>query len=137
MQTLYKFSFALFLVIGLASCEATGNGSRNEAAINRALDRLEVQRGNVVNSVSNFRINGWQAVNDRNLIVTAGLHDHYLVTLSIPCQDLTYAFNIGIDSRTTALSRGDYIVVNSLHRQLERCPILEITQLVDRDPAGE
>ena len=132
MNILSRFFILSVAIPGLAACSSTG-GVSDEEAISAALDRLDVDRDGVVNMVSNFRITGWQSINDRNLIITAGMHNHYLVTLSIPCPDLNFAFNIALDTRTGALSRGDYVIVNSLHRPLERCPIQEITRLVDRE----
>lgn len=129
--------FAALMVSLVTACGSSGPGTSNETQIDAVLDRLDVERANVVNSVANFRITGWQAINNRNLIVTAGLHNHYLITLAAPCFDLDFAFNIGVDTRSVALSRGDYIVPNSLHRPLERCQIAEITRLVDREEATE
>lgn len=118
----------------LAGCQTTASGNRHEIAINRALDSLDVERGEVIDSVPNFRITGWHAINDSYLIVTAGMHNHYLLSVAPPCLGLDFAFGISFERRAVALSRGDFVLVNSLHRPgRERCQILDITRLVDRN----
>ena len=135
---MYKvFIVSIMSMLVLSGCGSAGMPGSNEARIAAALEKHEVVRGEVVNSVANFRITGWHAINNRNLILTAGVHDHYLVSLATPCLDLDFAVSIALDTRTSLLSRGDDVIVNSLHRPMERCQIMTITRLVDREGAQE
>ena len=137
MNTLQRLGMATAVLLMLAACGSTGiNG--NERAINMALDDLGVNLGEEINNVPNFRINGWHAVNDSYLIVTTGLHDHYLLSVAPPCPGLDFSFGISFERRTPTLSRGDYVLVDSLHRRgMDRCQIMDITRLVDRDQAAD
>ncbi|MDA0978507.1 MAG: DUF6491 family protein [Proteobacteria bacterium] len=94
-----------------------------------ALERLGVTRGDSVKTIQSFRINGWQAIDERHLVLTAGVHDHYLLTLAQPCRELRMAFGITFDTATPSLSRMDSVVVNAFHGPLERCSILDIIRL--------
>ena len=117
----------------LAACGSTSTAPpvSDEEAINAVLDRLEVDCGEVVDNVDDFRINGWQEVNERNLIVEAGVNSYYLLSLSSFCPELNFATRIAMDIRGFRLTRGDTVLVTS-NRMVTRCQIDEITELVDR-----
>lgn len=131
-----RFIALILLLPTLVACGTSIPAPSDAEAISATLNRLALERGNVVNSVPNFRISGWHQINVRNLIVTAGLHDHYLLSLNFPCQNLPFAFGIRLDTLTNTLSRGDYVVIDTVHSPTERCQIQEITQLTDRDTSG-
>jgi hypothetical protein len=62
-----------------------------------------------------IRFDRWKAVNDSVLIVTDKLKKNYRITLAPGCFDVSWVFNIGIQSFTTSrlgcVSRGDYVLV--------------------------
>lgn len=123
----------LCLSLGLAACQAVGGGparsSNGELA--RALEFLQVTLGEEVERVPNFQLNGWARIDDTHLMVTAGVHDHYLLTLLQPCFGLDYAFRIAIESRGFNLTRFDDVIVRGLHDGPERCRIDRIYKLDD------
>jgi len=126
----------LLLSIVLAGCSSLKNGSmsyvdRSTRQMLDALARMEVTLGEEVTQVPNFLLRGWTAINDMHLVVHAGMHDHYLLTLTIPCPDLDFAFSIAIQSRSMNLTTFDRILVNSLHGPRDRCTIRTIHRLDD------
>lgn len=123
------FLIVLFTLMGLllSACQSAGGDNR----LDSTLSSMGVVQGEAVRSIPDFMIRGWRSIDNRNLIITAGIHDHYLLTLSSPCINLSFAVSIRIDSTSSSITRFDSIVVNSLHRQLERCRIQEIYALND------
>ena len=79
------------------------------------------------------RVNGWSSVDDRHLVVTAGVNDKYLVELSTPCLGLEGAFNVGFRTPDFGLDRFDDIIVRGIDSRPERCPIRNITRLYPID----
>jgi hypothetical protein len=131
-----SMQFALLLSILLAGCTNLGNGAlsqidRSTLQMLDALTRMEVTLGDEVSRVPNFMLRSWTAINDMHLVVNAGVHDHYLLTLDLPCPDLDFAFSIAIQSRTMHLTTFDTILVNSLHGPRDRCTIRTIHRLDD------
>lgn len=134
---------AIPLTLLLSSCQLS-NGSntgsvdaRNQTEIAAELLRMEVRIANEVQSLSNYTVNGFKAINDMSLVVTAGVHDHYLITLAVPCLGLPYAFTVGFEQRSINISNFDNILVNSLHQRVERCPIARIYHLEDVETDGD
>ena len=130
----------MFTLASVAGCsQVTDNESwsaRQERQINEALTTMGVVRGEVVNRVSNFTVNGYNAINDRALVITSGVHDHFLVTLMMPCTELNFAFTIGFDTGNRSyISSMDDVLVRPLHERGRfapvRCPINRIYRLDD------
>lgn len=126
----------LLILLGaltVTSC-ATTDSELREDALSAELERLELEIGETTRSVPEFRVDGWRSIDDRNLILTAGRHDHYLVKLRGICPELRHAFSIGLKSQTMSLTRLDSIVVRSLHNTLDTCMIDEIFRLRHTEP---
>lgn len=127
----------LSLVLMLAACQGAGIGAgesravMNQRALDDVLETMQVSVGEEVNNVPNFQLNGWKRINDESLVITAGVHDHYLITLLTPCYGLAFAFRVAIESRGLHLTRFDDILVNDMHDGLERCRIDRIYKLDD------
>ena len=81
--------------------------------------------------IPSYRVNGWTHVDDRNLVIRAGVNDRYLVELNSFCLGLDSAFSIGFTTpgRLSRLDRFEDILVRSPGSGLERCPIRNIYRL--------
>lgn len=138
---LARLSTGIACALLLAACQTTGmEGSRqerNQREIAAELLRMEVRLGDEARSFSNYTVNNFRAINDESLVVTAGLHDHYLVTLVTPCQGLRYAFAVGLQSQTSNVTTFDSIIVRSLHDRPEQCRIQRIYHLEDISPDAQ
>jgi hypothetical protein len=133
-------SFALSLLLAalaLTGCQSTPEAQ--DAARRQEIQRQQrvfteltdrgLARTEQVRRVSNFRISGWQALDDRNLILRAGVRDRYLVTLMTTCHGLDFATSIAVDTATSSLGASDNILVRGTLQAVERCPIKEIWAL--------
>ncbi|MBT8062122.1 MAG: hypothetical protein HKO64_00265 [Xanthomonadales bacterium] len=81
------------------------------------------------NRISNFRLSGWNYVDDYHVILTAGVRDHYLVTLRSYCYNLDGAFRIGFTSTIGSLTTSDVLLVESPGGRADRCTIRSIDRL--------
>lgn len=92
-----------------------------------------------VKSIRNFNLNGWSHVNDKFIIITAGVRDHYLVGFRSRCSETSSAMNIGIDRIGGSVTRSDKVIVRSPGGYTDICFIDTITQLqrVKKDPDKE
>ena len=114
----------LFIVI-ITSCAGTGEQLSLEQRLTDM--NLQIGEGNV--RIPRYRVNGWTPIDNRNLIITAGVSDKYLVRLSFPCLGLDGAFQIGFTTPMGSLDRFESLLVRSLGRGRERCDIQDIFQL--------
>lgn len=126
MKTYRNWLIVLLSLGVISACSSTNNPPKG---VDQLLTEIGMMRGETVNRIPDYRINGWRAVNDSNLIVTAGLHDEYLVALEYPCFGLRGAFSIGFTNRVGGLDQFESIVVQGPGRQIERCPIAQLTRL--------
>lgn len=126
-------------VLGLTACQATDpmdSDTNSLRALDAALDRMEVRLGEEQNSISNFTLNGFKAINESNLVVTSGTQDHYLINLSAPCFGLPNAFSMRFESRTNNITSFDNVVVNDLTGRPELCQISRIYRLEETGAGG-
>lgn len=82
-----------------------------------------------VKSIRNFRINGWSHVDDKFIIVSAGVRDHYLVGLRNRCPETRSAMNIGFSNIAGSITRADKVIVIAPGGYTDTCFIDSITQL--------
>ncbi len=96
------------------------------------------QRGPEVRRICGVRsIRGFQRTEDRSLVVTVAPKRRYLVETIGFCQDLDFAFTIGLETFSGCLSWGDRIVIPPLfdphhrrHQPLPSCRIHRIYEWV-------
>lgn len=84
--------------------------------------------------IPSYRINGWNSLDDYNLVIMAGVNDQYLVRLQSPCFNLRSAFFIAFTTPTGRLDRFESIIVRGPGRSREICGIADIIRL---HPVGE
>ncbi len=120
--------FVTSLALALAAC-ATPAG--NQPTVDERLELQGLVRGEGNVRIPSYRINGWSQINDRNLIVTAGVNNRYLVELRNPCPELEFAFGIGFTtSGISRLDRFGDILLRGPGGRRESCPIANIYRLV-------
>jgi len=109
----------------LAACAT----SADKPTVDQLLQEKGLVRGPSVDRISQYRINGWQALNEQNLILNAGVNDQYLITLRTFCFNLDHAFSIGVTSRMSSVEKFDQIFVQESGGGREYCNIDEIYKL--------
>ena len=98
--------FLLTLLLG--GCTAT----EFENATPQELAREEgYVLGSEVEEIYNYRVDGWNHVTDRALIISAGPGTRYLLTLKTECHYLSNTEVIGYTTTTNQLTRFDAVVV--------------------------
>jgi len=80
--------------------------------------------GPVIEEFHYFRLDGWEVVSRNQLVVWTGLQEAYLLKVWETCEDLEFAFHIGLSSSFNRVSRFDKI-----HVGRDRCPIDEIRRI--------
>ena len=82
-----------------------------------------------VNSIRNFRISGWSRVDDKFIIISAGIRDHYLVGLRNRCPETGSAMNIAFTNMAGSITKADKLIVKAPGGYTDTCFISTITQL--------
>lgn len=127
MQNLLMLGCAM-AVLALGACASADTKSGGKPTLEQMLAERGYKLGNEVGDISNYRIDGWHGVDDEHLIIDAGAHRDYLVTVRPPCHALMTAERIGFTSTVTKLTRLDQIVVEDVGFS-NRCPIQTLHQL--------
>lgn len=86
------------------------------------------QLGETVDRIKDYRISGWNYVDERHVIFNAGPSRNYLITLKIDCRDLSGAEYIGFTSTTSDVTKFDKLVVGTAIGP-RNCPIDTLTKL--------
>lgn len=85
--------------------------------------------GEKVTRVRNYRLHGWNYVDDRNLILQGGVSNYYLVLLRHSCRELENSITLGFTSTIGSLSDRDKLIVKSPGGYTETCFIEGIWEL--------
>ena len=118
----------LSLILGLAACAAP---DVDRPTVDDQLLEMGLIRSEEEARIPTYRINGWNHLDDKHLIVNAGVKDRYLVELLGSCPDLDFAVSIGFT--TTGVNRLDQfgnILVRRSGGGREYCPIQNIQKLM-------
>lgn len=127
----------ILLLLGLlvGGCAATPESADRELEraenVYKSLIDMGLVRGEEVRRVQNFRINSWQDIDARTLVLRAGVRERYLVELLGYCMGLETATGIGLASNTGSLMATDSILVRGMGGRPERCQISKIWALED------
>ena len=82
-----------------------------------------------VQRIRNYRIDGWNYVNNRAITLDTGVNDTYLVTLLRPCRDLRTSDMIATTSTIGDLTKYDSIIADFNSTVRLHCPIDKLYRL--------
>ena len=118
---------SLFAVICvLAACGTTDNGQ----TIEQQLAERKYTLGGYVDRVEDYRIMGWNSLDNRHVIIQSSPKRSYLVTLRQPCYNLDTAETIAFSTTVGSMTRHDKIAVRSGARgYTEQCWIDSLQEL--------
>ena len=122
---------ALSIGLLLAACASTPEQTTEALLSKRGYEVAER-----VERIKNYRINGWNYVDDRHVIFGAGPRDNYLVTLTMGCTDLRGAEHIGFTTTTDDVTPFDQLVVKTSIGP-RKCPIESLHKLNKVEKAVE
>lgn len=115
-------------VIGIAVLVLAGCASSSQTLESMLAER-GLRMGENNSRIPRYQVNGWSLLDQRNLLITAGVKDQYLVQLSAPCFGLNSAFHIGFITPSGVSDRFDSILVRNIGGPPEVCDISDIVAL--------
>jgi hypothetical protein len=113
--------------LALAGCAQTPE--RGEADVESVLTDMQLVKDRTVQSIRDYRIDGWRYVDPYHVVLTAGRKEDYLVSFMTPCFGLSSAFALGFTSTAGGVTEFDDIVVEGPGGRAEVCSIKEIIRL--------
>lgn len=96
---------------------------------NTKLSELGYEQGAPVDRVEHYRVNGWNYIDDRHIVIYAGPSNRFLITTFSNCSDLSSAENIGFTTTTSAVTKFDKLIVRGAGGIVQNCPITQINAL--------
>jgi hypothetical protein len=109
MKPMMKTLLAVVPVLILAACA----GSQEELTLAQKLEQKHYRLGEPVERIRDYRVSGWNSVDDEHLIIHAGPSESYLLTLRTPCHNLRSAEHIAFSTTVGSLTRLDKVIVRS------------------------
>ncbi|MEJ8567158.1 DUF6491 family protein [Elongatibacter sediminis] len=103
-----RYLLILASVLALAACAST---PPEKLTLKQKLEQRHYTVGESVERIRNYRLNGWNSIDEKHLIIHTGPSDSYLITLRNPCHNLRSAENIAISSTTGSVTRMDKVMV--------------------------
>lgn len=93
------------------------------------LSKLGYTLGEPVKSISDYRVDAWNYIDDQHVMIYTGVSRRALLTLQSRCPDLSSVERIGFSSTGSHLTKFDKIVVHGAGGMRRDCQISEIHQL--------
>lgn len=118
-----KNGFFALLVTMIVGC-----ASQPERTLEEHLSDLGYRLGETVDRIQNYKINGWNYLDDRHLIFDGGPSQKYLITLQIDCSETRGAEHIGFTSTVSSVTKFDKVVAATPIGP-RSCPIESIQKL--------
>jgi hypothetical protein len=75
------------------------------------LTQLGYTTGEIAKRVENYRVDGWNYLDDKHILIYAGPSRRFLITTLADCPQLNWAEHIGFTSTTSYLTKLDKLVV--------------------------
>lgn len=97
------------------------------------LDKLGYRQGESIERINNYRVDGWNYLDDKHIVIYAGPSKRFLLTTLIDCSDLSSAEHIGFTSTTNSLTKFDKLIVRGVAGMIRHCPIAEI-KILQKSP---
>ena len=110
-RTFFTASIAGALILGgISACATSADANKprgiaafkGDPALGEEVDRICFNRS----------IRGFGDTTNRTVVLTRGVREQYIVEVSGACRDLKFAQSVGIDSRSSCITRGDYLLVS-------------------------
>lgn len=122
----FPLTVSLFGLI-LASC-ASAPADNKVPTLDQKLAERGYKSGDKVERIADYRVDGWQYIDNQHVVFTAGPGRDYLVTVRLPCSGLMGADAIGFTSTVSYVTRFDKLVVKDAGFD-NQCPIEELREV--------
>jgi hypothetical protein len=93
------------------------------------LTKLGYAQGESIDRIQNYRVDSWNYIDDKHIMIYAGPSVRYLISTLTSCPDLSSAERIGFSSTASSLTKLDKLVVRGPGGMLRNCPIADLYQL--------
>lgn len=93
------------------------------------LAKLGYEQVGGVDKIQNYRVDGWNYIDNKHIMIYAGPSQRFLITTTIECPDLASAERIGFSSTATYITKFDKLVVRGTSGIVQNCPIMEMKTL--------
>lgn len=93
------------------------------------LNKLGYEQGETIERVENYRVDGWNYLDDKHIVIYAGPSKRFLIATTIRCPDLSSAEHIGFTSTVNTITKFDKLIVRGAGGIVQNCPIQEIKLL--------
>lgn len=113
------------LSLALAACVSTSE----QPSLEQRLSDRGYRQGEAIRDIQNYRLNGWNYLDSKHLIIDTGPSQRYLVSLRIPCHELSTVETIGFTNTAGQLTKFDSILLRDSAGIRRDCPIDNIYKL--------
>lgn len=137
MRLMTKSLIAAVAAVSLVAC-ATSAPREEPLTLAQQLEQKRYTVGERVDRIRDYRLSGWNSIDDEHLIIHTGPRDSYLLTLKSPCHNLRSAEHIALSTTVGSVTTFDKIIVRSHPAGFtERCLIEDMHELkrVPKTPA--
>lgn len=127
-----KLTLSLLALVGVLS--ACGGTPDQELTLDQKLDKRKYTLGKTVDRVQDYRISGWNSMDDRHVIIHTSPTRSYLVTLRSPCRNLDTAETLAFSTTVGSLTRHDKLLVRSSSMGYTEQCFIDMLQELDKVP---
>lgn len=121
---------ALFLGAGLfLSVGSSITHAETADALPAKLSKLGYEPVEPVDQVQNYRVDGWNYIDSKHIMIYAGPSKRFLITTMVDCPDLGSAEHIGFTSTASYITKFDKLIVRGPSGMVQHCPITQIQSL--------
>ena len=124
---------ALLFAVGASLAHAEGDDN----ALQQKLTRLGYQSGESVDRIENYRVDGWNYLDDRHIMISAGPSRRFLIELMTNCQNLSTTERIAFTTTVQRLTRFDSLIVRGPGGITQNCPIRDMHELTPIKNKGD
>ena len=100
-----------------------------QADVDKITFELGYSSATPIKEIENYRIEGFNTINDRSILLNTGPQRHYLITLTGKCFGLVNAEDVGFTTTVSELTRFDSIIAYTGGIGADECPIDNIYKL--------
>ncbi|HET8710457.1 MAG TPA: DUF6491 family protein [Spongiibacteraceae bacterium] len=105
-----------------------------DSKLTAKLDKLGYEQGASVERIEHYRVDGWNYIDDKHIVIYAGPSKRFLITTMNHCPDLSSAEHIGFTTTASFLTKFDKLIVRGAGGIVQHCPITEINALQKHNP---
>ncbi len=130
---MFKLPFFPVLTTMAMVLGACATSPEMSLTLEQKLEARNYTVGEEVKQIRNYRLNGWNTLDSKHVIMRVGASEHYLVSLRNSCYELSSAANIAFTTTVGNLSVHDKLLVKGPAGIIEHCFIEALNKLQKKD----